>query len=256
MKVLAILFLLAANAHSAASLVTGGAQPAGGAQVVASVTATSVTVSNLPTNSVVYTTTGGLLTANATTFAVVGTKVGIGTSAPGTKLHMSSGTLTLDGTSALLSIGDASAGGGSIITGTPDGTDSISLKLSGGGSCGNTRGACITLNGNDSTVGSMVLEAGDDSGADITFKTNAATAMTIKQSPAGFVGIGTTAPGSLLHVSSGTLTVDGTNVTTMRLSGTAGACLMLEDTDEAGWTECDVLNGVMSCSTDADGICD
>lgn len=72
----------------------------------------------------------------------------------------------------------------------------------------------------------------------------------------GNVGIATSAPGTKLHISSGTLTIDGTNTNSMTISGTAGACLMLEDTDEAGWTECDVLNGVMSCSTDADGICD
>lgn len=33
-------------------------------------------------------------------------------------------------------------------------------------------------------------------------------------------------------------------------------CLMMTDTDSAGYTECTFLNGVMSCGTDADGVCD
>lgn len=32
-------------------------------------------------------------------------------------------------------------------------------------------------------------------------------------------------------------------------------CIMMRDTDDGGWTKCTVLNGVMSCITDADGIC-
>lgn len=64
------------------------------------------------------------------------------------------------------------------------------------------------------------------------------------------VGIGTTIPRSILEIQKGTGTAQIT------IDGTTGGCLMIQDTDGAGWTECDVLNGVMSCSTDADGICD
>ncbi len=44
----------------------------------------------------------------------------------------------------------------------------------------------------------------------------------------------------------------------LQLGGSAGpiGCLMMEDTDSAGWTEVTVLNGVVSASTDADGVCD
>ena len=35
----------------------------------------------------------------------------------------------------------------------------------------------------------------------------------------------------------------------------SSSCLMLRDTDDAGWTKCTALNGVLSCSIDADGIC-
>jgi hypothetical protein len=66
----------------------------------------------------------------------------------------------------------------------------------------------------------------------------------------GNVGIGSTSPRSLLEIDKGTGTAQIT------IDGTTGGCLMIQDTDGAGWTECDVLNGVMSCSTDADGVCD
>ena len=40
-------------------------------------------------------------------------------------------------------------------------------------------------------------------------------------------------------------------------TGTSGAsCLMFRDTDDAGYTECFWLNGVQSCTIDADGVCD
>ena len=66
----------------------------------------------------------------------------------------------------------------------------------------------------------------------------------------GNVGIGSTSPRSLLEIDKGTGTAQIT------IDGTTGACLMLQDTDGAGWTECDALNGTLSCSTDADGVCD
>ncbi len=40
------------------------------------------------------------------------------------------------------------------------------------------------------------------------------------------------------------------------VDGSAGGCLMMRDTDDAGWTECFFLNGIMTCSIDADGVCD
>ena len=52
--------------------------------------------------------TGGLftttITVNASTLVTSGGKVGIGTASPATKLHMSSGTLTLDGAGSSISI--------------------------------------------------------------------------------------------------------------------------------------------------------
>lgn len=66
------------------------------------------------------------------------------------------------------------------------------------------------------------------------------------------IGIGTTNPSTHLHVVSG-------NTDTGKLQvgdATHASCLMLGDKDNAGCTECTVLNGVMTCTTDADCICD
>ena len=42
----------------------------------------------------------------------------------------------------------------------------------------------------------------------------------------------------------------------VQIDNAGNSCLMFKDTDDSGWTECNTLNGVMSCSTDADGWCD
>jgi len=40
-------------------------------------------------------------------------------------------------------------------------------------------------------------------------------------------------------------------------SGSTGGCLMIRDTDNGGWTQCDALDGTLSCSADdGDGECD
>jgi len=65
----------------------------------------------------------------------------------------------------------------------------------------------------------------------------------------GKTGMGTDDPQTILDI-------DGdTGFGDVRVDGATGACLMLRDTDDAGWTKCTTLDGVMSCSIDADGIC-
>lgn len=59
--------------------------------------------------------------------------------------------------------------------------------------------------------------------------------------------IGNATNGALLDLDkSGTLTIGEGNV----------GCIMLVDTDQAGFTECFALNGSINCTTDADGVCD
>lgn len=66
----------------------------------------------------------------------------------------------------------------------------------------------------------------------------------------GNVGIGTLTPPSILAINAGAA------VGQVTIDGGTGGCIMLRDTDDAGWTECDALDGTLSCSTDTDGICD
>ena len=42
----------------------------------------------------------------------------------------------------------------------------------------------------------------------------------------------------------------------LTLDGSTGGCIVLRDTDDAGWTEIDALDGVLTASIDADGLCD
>jgi len=59
----------------------------------------------------------------------------------------------------------------------------------------------------------------------------------------GRVGVNTTNPGETLGVNGG-----------IKMQSSTG-CLMFRDTDDAGWTKCTALDGVLSCAIDADGLC-
>lgn len=71
--------------------------------------------------------------------------------------------------------------------------------------------------------------------------------LTIRE---GNVGIKTNNPRLTLDIDQGICKGQVT------IDGLTGGCLMIRDTDDAGWTECRTLDGVMTCSVDADGICD
>ena len=62
----------------------------------------------------------------------------------------------------------------------------------------------------------------------------------------GNVGIGTTSPATLLHVSKDSAT---TTVIIGNESGSSRACLKLRDSDDAGWSYCTILDGTMNCAT-------
>jgi len=68
----------------------------------------------------------------------------------------------------------------------------------------------------------------------------------------GKVGVGITAPIGDFHVLAGTV-----DTAKLHIGATdKPACLMLGDTDKGGCTECFALNGTLSCTTDADCVCD
>ncbi len=56
------------------------------------------------------------------------------------------------------------------------------------------------------------------------------------------------------------VTIDDSNNLTVPgdiISGASGAgCLMMRDSDDAGWSECSTLNGTLACTIDTDGVCD
>jgi hypothetical protein len=83
-----------------ASLIGNGANPANALGLAPVVTASSLTV------------TGNAFSIGSSTLAVVGGSVGIGTASPGTKLHLSTGVLTIDGnaTNSLIASGRVGLG--------------------------------------------------------------------------------------------------------------------------------------------------
>lgn len=103
------------------------------------------------------------------------------------------------------------------------------------------------------TNGSTVKIVGPPTGSNITF-TNGPYALWSDSGTNRFDGL--VEAGANLTVT-GIVVVDaGTTAGTLKLDGNVGGCLMFRDTDDAGWTECDALNGTLSCSIDADGLCD
>ena len=66
----------------------------------------------------------------------------------------------------------------------------------------------------------------------------------------GNVGIGTAAPVGNLNVKA------ASGLSQVTIDGPSGGCLMIRDTNGTGWTECYTLGGTLTCSVDADGVCD
>lgn len=185
--------------------------------------------------------------------------VGIGTSAPIEELHVNgdiiiphTGKLKFrnnEDTSSIQAVGFDSGEnmyvGGSAISQTYFET---------GGGIGLTVGSAqnIGIGGDTSPDSHLEVSAGGTTGGAIfqlsSDDGNDGDLLTALEN--GNVGIGTTAPSSILAIDK------GTGYGQVTADGSSGGCLMFRDTDDAGWTECTFLDGVMSCSTDADGTCD
>ena len=94
----------------------------------------------------------------------------------------------------------------------------------------------------------VIADSDGDSDGNILFRIGTTTKMMVNNT--GNVGIGTTAPTSILDIDK------GTGYGQITVNGSSGGCMMFRDTDDAGWTECSYLNGTQTCTLDADGVCD
>ena len=202
---------------------TAGAQierfdsPNGGPISPTSVSATSGTFtgSGCATNDTIFRVGGSTIVAQCNG------KVGIGTNGPAQKIHMSSGTLLVDGSAGQVSVsGD---------TGTPGSTVKGVIRLQNTG-VGVTLGLGAFAG---SPFGTWLQSIDANSGSATTYPLSI-------QPIGGNVGIGTTAPVDKLHISSGVITIDGTG------SPTKNSALCLTTAGKLG--ACDGLVG-------ADGTC-
>lgn len=122
---------------------------------------------------------------------------GVGTASPNAKLHVSSGTLLVDGTSPTLQINSSGSQNNTIQFGVGSTQASIQQEISAGG-------ACTLTSAND-----LCIRTDASPGGNIAFAPQGgATKMFLTRS--GNLGVGTASPNAKLHLSSGTLTVDGT----------------------------------------------
>jgi hypothetical protein len=87
----------------------------------------------------------------------------------------------------------------------------------------------------------------------------AASSHTFYGGIGGAVGLGGLSVDSAFTVpaSSVTIGVGATDTGKLQIGGpTIAGCIMLGDTDRGGCTECFALNGALTCTTDADCLCD
>ena len=101
-------------------------------------------------------------------------------------------------------------------------------------------------------VASLYIQGAPVAGTNVVFS-NTAYSLWVDAGDARFdgnVGIGVAPSLGMLHLDK------GTGVGQATFDGSTGGCIMLRDTDDAGWTEVDALDGVLSASVDADGLCD
>lgn len=190
-----------------------------------SITPSTVTISNLGSGRVVYTQTGGVLASSPTFVVSPAGNIGIGTASPAQKIHMSSGTLLIDGNTA-----SSIKTTGTVQIGTTTATntfDAVGTGITLGGiHTSSIAGARLSgtayYDGNDvfdfevgQTQGSL-LGSGTDGpvlrglqNEPMTFWTNNSEKVRIQAD--GNVGIGTVSPGALLDVKS-TFTVANSGI--------------------------------------------
>ena len=206
----AAFLLLSLPAAATVSTVDGKVSPRATALIPDSVVSTTVTISNLAVGGVIFSSTpaDGRLSVDASNlfWDDANNRLGVGTAIPATKFHMSSGTLTVDGNVLPKFHARSGASGATVATSA----DEIIAE--------NSDAAGISFLTNNTGQGNIYFGDSDDNDVGIIrydhsadwlgFGVNAGFKMRIISS--GFVGIGTINPATKLHMSSGTLTIDGT----------------------------------------------
>ena len=158
--------------------------------------------------------------SGGTMWASDGGAIGIGTTAPMEDFHISGGDLLLDN----------------------------DYKVKFKDAAGTSR-FFLTLSNAD------VLEIYNNSGGNggpITFGPKTGGVEAARFTADGRLGIGTISPVTALQIDEGAATTSKITIG----DAASAACLMLGDTDEAGCTECTALDGTLTCTTDADCVCD
>lgn len=168
--------------------------------------------------------------------------VGIGTTTPSSVLHVVK--TSTDYMEPNIKLGSSGNVGGAISADTNDGTDNEYVCLAGGGDCNVTRGANISLYGNEFgaeyngritlTPGASTSPSGTDSSIILRAGSPAQDVMAVHNS--GNVGIGTNSPteklqvNGVIHSTSGGIKFpDGTVQTTAGGGGGGSATLTLEN---------------------------
>lgn len=147
----------------------------------------------------------------ATALTTIGS-VGVGTASPGTKLHLSSGTLTIDGNTAtaLTTVGNIGVG-----TSLPASRLHISTgTLIIDGSAANS----LTTTGRVGVGTSLPASKLHMSTGTLVIDGNAANSIITT----GNIGVGTDLPASKLHLSSGTVIIDGNTANSITTTGNVG----------------------------------
>ena len=228
---------------------------------------------------------GNAFSVGVSTLVATGGRVGIGTASPGAKLEVNAGSNNLTENVALIKGGGSSgafgfevqANNGDSYFKTNNLTGDITMNTVGGNTGIGTATPDARLVVSTGTTNVMPLKVSNEAdGVTLNIGSDAAGFPGIQgrlisnnntfdisiNAAGGSVGIGVSDPTDKLHV----ITASGNNVVSssstasgfgvFHAHGTSGGCLMIRDTDDAGWTECKALNGTLSCATDADGVCD
>jgi len=208
--------------------------------------------------------------------------VGIGTTAPGAKLHVrdtsgSTSTVKMSAASnnanyAYLKMTDNTANTAKLTLGTTYGysTDKDTITLfNGNAGIGTTSpSAKLQVNAASGTTqaiigyGTQNLYVGvngtnvdlKSSGSSVgTFSFSTGNAERLRITSAGYVGIGTTSPSAKLHVSSGVLRVEGVGCG-IQMPDTSGNPTLKLVTDQNNFTGCNIVNGWGNSSNTGVGI--